>query len=89
VRAVYRPPLVHHLRARSFPAQPTPLNPLTASLCTPAPHQLHARAELPRDAAVSHVVVALRGRATRNSRLGTYATKFADARLAFLTADQC
>jgi hypothetical protein len=36
-----------------------------------------------------HVIIALRGRATRNSRLGHYATKFADARLKFLSADEC
>lgn len=50
---------------------------------------LPRRVELPRDTPVSHVAVALRGRATRNSRLGHYATKFADARLRFLTADEC
>lgn len=47
------------------------------------------RVELPRDTPMSHVAVALRGRATRNSRLGHYATKFADARLKFVPADEC
>eukprot|EP00878_Enallax_costatus_P010872 GHUV01011353.1.p1 GENE.GHUV01011353.1~~GHUV01011353.1.p1 ORF type:complete len:346 (+),score=72.49 GHUV01011353.1:107-1144(+) len=36
----------------------------------------------------SHILVSLRGRATRN-RLGHYATKFASASLVFLTADIC
>jgi hypothetical protein len=44
---------------------------------------------LPRDTPVSHITVALRGRATRSSRLGHYAVKFADACLKFLPADEC
>jgi len=50
---------------------------------------LRNRTVLPRDTHISHVVIALRGRASRNSRLGHYATKFADARLKFVTADEC
>lgn len=44
---------------------------------------------LPSGTPVSHIAVALRGRATRSSRLGHYAVKFADARLKFLPADEC
>jgi hypothetical protein len=49
----------------------------------------YRRVVLPGDTPISHVIIALRGRATRNSRLGHYATKFADARLKFLSADEC
>ncbi|WIA43921.1 hypothetical protein OEZ86_010325 [Tetradesmus obliquus] len=46
------------------------------------------RMVLPKGAPVSHVVVALRGKASHNRR-GLFATKFAAAHLGFVTADNC
>jgi L-lactate utilization protein LutB len=46
------------------------------------------RVVLPKGTPVSHVVIALRGKASR-SRRGHFATKFAAAHLGFVTADNC
>lgn len=49
---------------------------------------VECRMTLPSDVLMSHVVVGLRGCASR-SRRGHYATKFAAAKLRFVPADEC